>query len=79
MCRDHRRRGHPGYPALVQVVGEGRAVPKNFIHAVKSNEQALTYPVPSFLDVVTAAVDTVEPCLAVTSTHSPPTPSAARS
>ncbi|MGB0592042.1 MAG: DUF2330 domain-containing protein [Myxococcota bacterium] len=50
----------PEMPILVWVLGEGRAVPKNFIHAVV-NEQALTYPgAQNYVDVVTAAVDTVE-------------------
>ena len=48
----------PEMPMLVWVLGEGRAVPKNFIHAVV-NEQALTYPgAANYVDVVTAAVDT---------------------
>jgi len=50
----------PEMPILVWVLGEGRAVPKNFIHAVV-NEQALTYPgAQNYVDVVGAAVDTVE-------------------
>jgi len=50
----------PEMPILVWVLGQGRAIPKNFIHAVV-NEQALTYPgAANYIDVVTAAVDTVE-------------------
>ena len=50
----------PEMPILVWVLGDGRAVPKNFIHAVV-NEQALTYPgAQNYIDVVTEAVDTVQ-------------------
>jgi len=50
----------PEMPILVWVLGQGRAIPKNFIHAVV-NDQALTYPgAANYIDVVTAAVDTVE-------------------
>jgi hypothetical protein len=50
----------PEMPILVWVLGEGRAVPKNFIHAVV-NDQAISYPgALNYVDVVTAAVDTVE-------------------
>ena len=50
----------PEMPILVWVLGEGRAVPKNFIHAVV-NDQAINYPgAGNYIDVVTQAVDTVE-------------------
>ena len=50
----------PEMPILVWVVGEGRAVPKNFIHAVV-DDQAINYPgAGNYIDVVTQAVDTVE-------------------
>jgi len=46
-----------GMPILVWVLGPGRAIPKNFLHAVV-NEQALTFPgAPEYLRVVSQAID----------------------
>ncbi len=48
----------PNMPMLVWVLGDGRAVPKNFIHAVV-NPQAIRFPGGNnYLQVVGAALDT---------------------
>jgi hypothetical protein len=49
----------PDMPILIWALGEGRAMPKNFIHAV-INEQALIYPGASnYISIVTEAVESV--------------------
>jgi hypothetical protein len=50
----------PAMPILVWVLGQGRAIPKNFIHAVV-NDQALTFPgASSYQQVVSDAVDALQ-------------------
>jgi hypothetical protein len=50
----------PAMPILVWVLGQGRAVPKNFIHAIV-NDQALTFPgASSYQQVVSDAVDALQ-------------------
>ncbi len=48
----------PDMPIMVWVLGEHRAVPKNFLHA-EVNPQALQWPqVPNYADTISEAVDT---------------------
>ncbi|MEZ4266728.1 MAG: DUF2330 domain-containing protein [Myxococcota bacterium] len=50
----------PAMPILVWVLGEGRAIPKNFIHAIV-NDQALTFPgASSYQQVVSDAIDELQ-------------------
>jgi hypothetical protein len=50
----------PNMPILVWVMGEGRAIPKNFIHVVV-NDRAIEFPGgANYIEVVSAAVDTVD-------------------
>ncbi len=50
----------PDMPILVWALGQGRAIPKNFIHA-QVNDQALQFPGgTNYMEVVTEAVESIE-------------------